>query len=194
VTVLNPDGIAILKGAPNLSAAELFVEFVMSGAGQRLLMAPIGAPGGPRQFRIARMAVMPAVYDEMGSQTLVQVNPFKMRAAIRYDSAKAAVRWKLLNDLIGALIVENHEPLKDAWRAVAECDATTRAALTRKLAAMPLTEEEALDLARQKWKDPVARNRTLLEWSAFAREKYAAVLEEARQAKATADRGAPRVR
>jgi hypothetical protein len=37
---------------------------------------------------------------------------------------------------------------------------------------VPLSETQASDLARSKWSDPAFRNRTLNEWSEFAREKY----------------------
>jgi spermidine/putrescine-binding protein len=182
LTVINPDAIAILKGAPNIEAARLFVEFVMSDEGQRLLMTPSGKPGGPRQFNLARMAVVPAVYEELGSQSLVAINPFRLKPSLQYDSKKGAARKELLDDMIGALVIENHALLKRAWRAANACESQRRASLARKLAQAPLGEDEASALARQKWNDPndpVTRNQTMVEWSRFAREKYNVVLREA---------------
>jgi len=182
LTVLNPDGIAILEGAPNVEAAKRFIEFVMSEAGQRVLMTPIDVPGGPRQFNIARMAVLPGVYEQLGEQSLVAVNPFRLKPALKYDSKKSSVRQKLLNDLIGCLVIENHDLLKRAWRAANGCGAERRPTLLRRLAEMPLGEDQALALAREKWDDSVARNRVMLEWSRVARDKYDAVLHEAESA------------
>jgi len=179
LTILNPDGIAILKGAPHLAEARTFVEFVMSDAGQRLIMSPKGTNDGPRQFNIVRMATVPHVYDQLGDQSLVAINPFRLKPALSYDPKKGSARWKLVNDLIGVLLIENHGLLKEAWRAVGACDPERRPILSRRLAQMPLSEEQALVLARQKWDDPVARNQIMVEWSQFAREKYGEVLRNA---------------
>ena len=43
----------------------------------------------------------------------------------------------------------------------------------RSLCAVPISEDEALDLAG-KWGDPEIRNRTIAAWTAFARKKYGA--------------------
>jgi len=50
-TVINPDSIGILRGAPHREAAERFLEFVLSEDGQTLLMLAPGAPGGPGRRR-----------------------------------------------------------------------------------------------------------------------------------------------
>ena len=54
LTIVNPDAIAILKGASHLEAAQLFLEFVMSEPGQKLWMLKKGAPGGPGEFQLNR--------------------------------------------------------------------------------------------------------------------------------------------
>jgi hypothetical protein len=183
LTVANPDGIAILKGAPHREAARLFVEFAVSETGQRLLMAPIGREGGPRQFRFSRMSVLPGLYDTLGDDCVVPVDPFEMKAALRYDSARGSARWKVVNDLFGTQIIENHGLLEEAWSAVgAVGDERRRAALAARLGAMPVGESEAMRLTDGTWSDAVARNRALLEWSNFAREKYETVARDARQA------------
>jgi hypothetical protein len=37
---------------------------------------------------------------------------------------------------------------------------------------MPISEDEALAMAKTKWKDPEFRNQKLNEWVNFARSKY----------------------
>ena len=49
LTVINPDSIAIIKGAPNMDLAQRFEEFVLSDTGQTLWMLPAGASGGPQK-------------------------------------------------------------------------------------------------------------------------------------------------
>jgi ABC-type Fe3+ transport system substrate-binding protein len=64
LTVINPDSIAILKGAPNLVVAQRFVEYVLSEEGQKLWMLDKGAEGGPTDYMLGRMCVIPSLFDE----------------------------------------------------------------------------------------------------------------------------------
>jgi len=43
-TAISPDGIAILKGAPNLVLAQRFIDFVLAEDGQKLWLLPKGHP------------------------------------------------------------------------------------------------------------------------------------------------------
>lgn len=180
---VNPEGIGILNGAPNLQAAEAYLEFVMSKEGQRFMMTEVGRRGGPREFRIARMSVQPSVYDELGTASLVRVNPFHLKSAVILDSAKSSARWRLLNDLFGRSVVENHDLLRQAWEAIQAAEPGRRAGLVERLGRMPITEMEAMRLASEVWGDHVASNKLMLEWSQFAREKYGAVRREARESR-----------
>jgi hypothetical protein len=79
-------------------------------------------------------------------------------------------RWSIVNDLIGALIIDQKHLLTRAWKE-ALADGLSEHEWHR-LAAMPISGDEALDLAKTKWKDPVFRNQKLNEWIHFARSKY----------------------
>ncbi len=161
-TSINPDAIGILKGAPHPEVAEAFVRYVMSEAGQKLLMLKVGAPGGPERYELRRFSVMPDLYGQAGSS--VTDNPFLWETGLRYDSAKGSKRWNVLNDLIGVLLIDSHDQLSSAWKRGGP-------GAMRRLAAMPVTEAEALALT-DRWKDAEFRSRTLAAWTAFAREKY----------------------
>lgn len=173
-TVINPDGIGILRGAPNLAAARAFVEFVLSPEGQRIWMLPVGAPGGPREFLMARMSILPELYTLLGEQAVTRENPFQWRQSLRYDAEKGSTRWSLLNDLLGVLVIDPHDDLVRAWRAALRAGAGQEA--LEELGRVPLSEEEALRLAKA-WKDERLRNRVLGEWAAFAAEKHRRLLE-----------------
>jgi hypothetical protein len=164
-TAVNPDAIGILKGAPHLSAAEAFVQFVMSEAGQRLLMLRLGAPGGPARYELRRFCVIPDLYARVSDVSNVTDNPFLWETGLRYDSAKGAKRWNVLNDLIGVLLIDSHAQLSEAWKRKG------RLGPGGGLAAMPVSETEALALA-DRWKDAEFRSRTLSAWTVFARKKY----------------------
>ena len=169
LTIVNPDGMAILKGAPNPEAARLFVRFVMSEPGQKLWFLKKGAPGGPVVNQLNRFTVLPDLYDRFKADAAVTVNPFKWTSDLVYDSRKGAMRWGVVNDLIGAMVIDAHQPLRQAWKqAMAEgVDEND----IRRLSAVPISEEMCLNLGPQ-WRNAELRSRTLAGWTAFTREKY----------------------
>jgi len=169
-TVINPDGIALLRNAPHRELAQRFIHFVLSGEGQRLLMLPVGAEGGPQEFSLNRMSVLPALYEQLGAQCTASTNPFAWTSTLRYDADKGSARWPLVNDLIGALVIDTHEDLIRTWAAIQRAG-MPKIALA-KLAEMPLTEEQGLALAAQ-WDDQERRGQEIARWVTFAREQYA---------------------
>ncbi|MFH1008133.1 MAG: extracellular solute-binding protein [Candidatus Latescibacterota bacterium] len=171
LTIVNPDAIAILKGAPHLKAAQLFLEFVMSEPGQKLWMLNKGAPGGPAEFQLNRFSVIPSLYEQAEENTSVRMNPFNWESSLIYDSEKGSARWRIINDLVGVLLVDSHRELVRAWKQVIELGLEEED--LRKLCALPVTESEAEELVA-KWEDPEIRNRTIAAWTVFARSKYGA--------------------
>lgn len=169
LSIVNPDGLAILKGAPNLIVAEAFVRFVMSERGQKLWFLKKGVLGGPMATQLNRFTVLSDLYEELQSEAAVTLNPFEWTSDLKYDSETVSSRWGLLNDLIGVLIIDSHEELKRAWRE-AMSDGVSADELGR-LAAVPLNESESLEMGRL-WRDPELRNKMLAEWTVFARKKY----------------------
>lgn len=170
LTVINPDAIAILKGAPNSSVAEAFVRFVMSPAGQKLWLLVKGAPGGPQNFQLNRFSVLPSLYELSQGHTAVKLNPFLWRSDFEFDEKLASARYAIVNDLVGSMVIDPKELLNQAWSAALAAGLTEQE--WQRLGAMPLSATEALDLATSKWSDPAFRNRKINEWSDFAREKY----------------------
>lgn len=170
LTVINPDCIGILKGAPNREVARAFVRFVMSPAGQKLWLLSQGVPDGPQRFELNRFSVLPALYEHSPPSTAVKLNPFAWQSDFTFDPKLGSERWAIVNDLIGALVIDQKTLLNRAWRA-ALTDGLT-AEEWQKLAAMPIAENEALELAKTKWQDAAFRNQKLNEWIEFAHTKY----------------------
>lgn len=170
LTVINPDSIALLKGAPNRKVAQAFIQFVLSEQGQKLWLLPRGAKDGPKQFTLARMSVLPHLYDRLGKEAIVKVNPFKFKPGFHYDSRKGDARIDVLNSLMGAFFVDTHPALKAAWQKIVKGKASVNA--HRRLCAPPISEGEVMKLAK-KW----ATDRKLAvskeaEWMRLAKEQY----------------------
>lgn len=170
LTVINPDCMGILRGAPNRVVAEAFVRFVMSEEGQKLWLLPVGSADGPQRFKLNRFSVLPALYDLSPHSTAVKLNPFSWESGFVFDAKLGSDRWAIVNDLIGALVIDQKELLGRAWKA-ALADGLTEQEWQR-LAGMPISEDEALQLAKTKWQDPAFRNQRVNEWTQFARVKY----------------------
>jgi hypothetical protein len=73
--------------------------------------------------------------------------------------------------LIGALVIDQKHLLTRAWKEALDSGRLNEQEWQR-LAAMPISEDEALAMATTKWKDPEFRNQKLNEWIHFARSKY----------------------
>ncbi|HEY7166618.1 MAG TPA: ABC transporter substrate-binding protein [Candidatus Binatia bacterium] len=170
LTIINPDAIAILKGAPNAEIAEAFVRYVMSSAGQKLWLLRQGAPGGPQKFQLNRFSVLPALYGVLPQQTAVEVNPFLWHSNFAFDETLSSARYGILNDLVGAMVIDSKDLLTQAWRTGLRRRFSEEQ--WQELAAMPVSAAEALEIARTRWNDPAFRNQKLNEWSEFARAKY----------------------
>jgi ABC-type Fe3+ transport system substrate-binding protein len=170
LTVVNPDGIAMLKGAPNADVAALFIEFVLSEAGQKLWVLRQGAPGGPTQSTLYRLPVIPGFAARFGKDAAVTLDPFTFEGSIKFDSSVTSRRWQILNDLLGACIIDVQEDLAAAWKGLRRLPADDPR--VRELFAAPISEDELMTLAGSAWGDPAYRAKTIARWSAGARERY----------------------
>jgi len=171
VTVVNGDAIAILKGASNRAIAERFIRFVLSEEGQKLWMLRKGEPDGPQKFDLDRFSLLPGLYPKVKGRSSVRLNPFEWKSDFVYDATKGGGRWGIVNDLIGSLVIDPHDPLAVTWKRAIKTGNIE--AERQRLSAMPVNEEEVQKLVDQgSWQDATFRNRTLNAWAALARERY----------------------
>jgi len=177
LSVLTPDGIGILKGAPNLDVAQAFVTFVMSAPGQSLWMKPLGTPGGPRHYPISRMGVWPPFYAADPSLP----NPFQMTSGFTYNGDLGSRRWGVVNDLMGQTIIDVHARLQAAWKAILRLPTAQQAPLLAELVRPPITEAEASDLARFWRTDPVRAGALRNQWMIDADARYRSLADRAAQ-------------
>ena len=114
-------------------------------------MLPAGAEGGPKNYTLGRLGVRPELYQQLAGQMVTTFNPFAQGPGLNFNSNLAETRWQTLNDLFGALIVDPHSLLADAWAAAKDLPPDSQA--WKRLSAAP--EDEATFAARPaEWKDP----------------------------------------
>ena len=170
-TVLDPDPVAILRGAPHLEVAKRFVDFSLSKEAQALWMLPPGAVGGPKTAFLGRIAVNPDAYELTEGRRVQAANPFTAGGFFQFDGQKAAKINIVLSDFIGATMVDHHKALKKAYQLVKDQPDHQRFYQVNE------TEASLLALVAQ-WRDPLFRNRKLKEWSDMASQKYQKIIED----------------
>ena len=172
VSVINPDCIAIFKGAPNAALACDFVTFIMSEKGQSLWMKPVGAPGGPQKYGISRMGIRPDFYEHDLNGLLVPVNPFKIEYPFLYHTGTGSKRWSVVNDLIGQSIIDVHSRLRNCWRAICRVPEPRRSALLAEFSKPLISEEAAMECAGFWRKDPVKARQLANAWMEESVTRY----------------------
>ena len=188
VTTVVPANIGIIANPPNRAGAEAFVEFLLSPAGQEVLLEP----------SIRRLPVNPATYAKAPAD---YPNPFKdarFTKMITFSSEKSEQRSDAVDVLFDQTITFQLAGLKAATKAMHEASAAlarkdnpqARALLNEArglVAAMPVTEAQAASVeirgaftgAREK----SARQAELEQrWATFAKEKYALAKSKADEA------------
>ena len=163
-TVIGPDAIAMIRGAPQPELALRFVEYVLSPDGQRVLFQPAGING--QRHALYRMPVVQALYREPGAP---QPDPYGFPAGFPYDDRKGSRRLNVLNDLLGIWLIDAQTDLRAAWQRVIAQGCPPD--LVAQLCAAPVTEKELQELA-QAWKDPRRKQDVTSRWSRAAEKRY----------------------
>jgi ABC-type Fe3+ transport system substrate-binding protein len=188
VTTIVPANVAVVANAPNKAGAEAFVEFLLSPAGQEVLLEP----------GIRRLPVNPAVYEKAPPD---YPNPFKdpaLGARVKFDVDVSEKRTAVVDALFDQLITFQLDSLKEATKAVQDAEAAlakkdspqARALLKDArdlIAAMPVARDQAsspeIAGAFTGAKEKGARQSELENaWAAFAKERYAQARTKAEEA------------
>jgi ABC-type glycerol-3-phosphate transport system substrate-binding protein len=175
-TIINPDPIALVKGAEHRELAVRFIEFVLSAQGQRLWNTRAGAPGGPRQTSLRRLPIRPDVYTDMSNFT-DPVNPLTAAGAFNKSAAREKT-FGILGEVIQASCIDVLDDLQETRRVIL---AAPRAAeLDAKLGMFPFDQKEALNRAARyraaSMLDKLAMQR---EWAEEFRREYRQLRAEA---------------
>ncbi|NLF40884.1 extracellular solute-binding protein [bacterium] len=176
LTVVNPDAIAMLKGAPRADLAQEFLSFVLSEAGQKIWMLKKGtAPGAPRTYDLNKMPMWPSLYGKYRGCTLFTDSPFEWTSAVKYDAAKGTVRNAIVKDYLGALFIDAHRECTRAWERV--CTSPASNELRGIYMRFPMDEAAILNAATTAYANAEWRARALSDWSNDARRRYAEILK-----------------
>lgn len=167
-TILDPDPVGILKGAPNRQSAERFVQYILSPEAQKILILPKGQQGGPVKETIGRMAVNTEAYNQVQLKS-ISADPMKFKSTFNVDFAKSSSLSAILNDMVGAIHVDIQSELRAAIDAIRKRNGSSQE--ISDLFNPPVTEAEAIKLS-EKWSDNVFRNQKINAWTNDYKARY----------------------
>ena len=174
LSIISPDSIGILKGAPEPDLAQQFLQFLLSPEGQRLWIFAPGEPGGPQSQALHRLPILPTIYEELREAGHVVASPYDVKGTIEYDHKRGGERWAILDDLVGAAILDHHGLIRKTWRHLIENGLPPD--LVQRFVRPPVTEMELIRLADEEWKDPLRRASVMSRWTNQMRENLQAIL------------------
>lgn len=124
------DPVGILRGAKNKSAANAFIEFVLSMEGQRLWNQNPGTPGGPEQFALRRLPVRRDYYDHeewREYRSDPDANPYAEAEPLVYHPEWTGRLFREMAFIVRVMCQDTHDELVDAWKAICAAPADCRA-------------------------------------------------------------------
>jgi iron(III) transport system substrate-binding protein len=115
-TSFGVDPIGLLRGAPNREVALAFIDYVM-GDGQKLWGWRPGTPGGPRQYALRRLPILPDLYGEQYRQfrSDPEVFPYEAAKSFTYVEARTGRLFSAIGFIIRVMCIDAHKELKAAW-------------------------------------------------------------------------------
>ncbi len=173
---ITPDPISMIKGAANPQLAGEFINYVLSFEGQRILVLPPGAEGGPKENTLQRYAVRPDVYEAYRDKLIVGQNPFQQAPEMPVDPGLLKLYDRILPDLMEQACVKASS-FKLLQRAVKSLHAhPDNQQAAAELAKLPYDEQSFFELARCYGDDPDRARAIQREWASFFKAKYGKVI------------------
>lgn len=115
-TSFGVDPIGLLRGAPHREVALAFIEYVMTD-GQKLWGFRPGSPGGPKQYALRRLPMLPELYGPEFRQfrSDPEVYPYEAAKSFTYVEARTGRLFSAFAFIIRVMCIDPHKELKEAW-------------------------------------------------------------------------------
>ncbi|MDR0428830.1 MAG: ABC transporter substrate-binding protein [Puniceicoccales bacterium] len=116
---ISPDPIAILRGAPNVEVAKLFLEYVLSEEGQKIIAFRAKTEGGPVHHTLFRPPVLRQIYGkEYDSFRAFSENLYAELSELAYRPERTEGVYNALKWIIKLAFIIPHRELVEAWQAI----------------------------------------------------------------------------
>lgn len=118
-TVLSPDPIAVMRGAPHPAAALAFMEYALSMDAQKLWNFKPGVPGGTDRYELRRLPIRRDFYtqDFARYRSDPEVNPYAGTNPLIYNGAwTGGENFRAMAFIIRVMCLDTHPELMAAWK------------------------------------------------------------------------------
>ncbi len=121
-STLEPDPIAMLRGAPHPELAKLFIEYVLSEDGQKIWAYRTKTPGGPEHYALRRLPIRKdlSTPEHAPYRSDPDFNPYIDPNRFTYHANWTAPIFPVLHVIIKSLCIDPHSELQSAWAAILE--------------------------------------------------------------------------
>lgn len=122
-TILSPDPVALMRGAPHRELAVVFIEYILSMDGQKLWNFKPGSPGGPKRYALRRMPIRRDYYAEaafMPYRSDPNDDPYGGKDPLIYNPAWTSGLFREMSFVIRVMCLDPHPELVAAWKKIAD--------------------------------------------------------------------------
>ncbi len=116
-TMIDPDPISLMRGAPNRTYAERFIEFCLTEEAQALWQfeAKEEQELGPHSWELRRLPVRSSLYELHMDKLIDQVNPYEDAVKAPYPDRNMRA---FIAPLFSGMAMDFHELLSEAWHDI----------------------------------------------------------------------------
>ena len=119
-SVVDPDPIAMLRGAPHPDRALAFIEYVLSLEGQKKWAFKLNTPGGADRYALRRSPIRKDLYDEkyLKYRSDPDLNFYRDGGDFVYNPEWTAPYAREFRLIIKSAFIDPHQELLTAWAAI----------------------------------------------------------------------------
>jgi iron(III) transport system substrate-binding protein len=127
-TTLEPDPVALLRGAPNPKVATLFIEYLLSPEGQKIWTYQAHKPGGPQHYTLGRLPIRKDLCtpEHAPFRANPDVNPYSHPERYTYHAEWTLPIFNALHVLLKSICIDPHQELQEAWLAIIQAQKEER--------------------------------------------------------------------
>lgn len=118
VSAVDPDPIAMLRGAPHPEIARRFIEYVLSEEGQALWQFRAGQSNGdglgPERFELRRLPIRRSMFAKFSDRFIDKVDMYEIATPIDLNPDY----WNFISPMFTAMAMDTHDDLQAAWHAI----------------------------------------------------------------------------
>jgi ABC-type Fe3+ transport system substrate-binding protein len=185
-TVLSPDPIAVLRGAPHFSVAQAFMEYALSMDGQKLWNFKPGVPGGPERYELRRLPIRRDFYaaDNARYRSDPDVDPYAVADPLVYHRSWTGGIVGEMAFVVRVMCQDTHPELVAAWKEIIAAGLPAEAiAIMSDMSAVTYPQITGRIRQALTSKDKVEAVRLANELAGAFRQQYAKAAEVARAAR-----------